>query len=553
MQLWHNSRHSLVTLLALLPLLAVGCTRTYYRVQADQEVSAAVAQSSLRTPWPLEMYSIQMDPRSRLYDPYNPDREPMPPDDPEAHQLMYRVDGKRGYLRWYRNGFAPEVDDGSWRPYLPLNDNGEVVLDINGALQVARMNSRDYQQQLETLYLSAIDVTFERFRFDAQFFSGNTTNFTADGPLRNPGLGSQSVLSTVSDFNRQKLFPAGGELLVGIANSFVWQFSGPNSETANSLLNFSLLQPLLRNGGRARVMETLTLAERVMLYNIRQMEQYRRGFYANITTGRNAGQGPSRRGGVFGGAGLSGFTGVGGGGFGQVGTAVGGAGAGAGGGFAGGAGAAQAEGFIGRLQDLQVIRNQEANVAGLRDSLAQLEAAYDAGRIDRFQVDLARQALYGAQSRLLIAQATYQSSLDNFKVTMGLPPDAPIRLNDPLLDRFNLIDPKLTRIQESVLDLLDQTRNPPQGAGLDILQGFVQRGETARGAAAALEGRAGRSGAVGGQSSGSAREPATPEVASRVQDQRRRAGAEHRHAEPSRPAIEGGFYPAQQSNPRQLG
>lgn len=479
---WGNRRAGPLGLLAVacLPLLVSGCTRTYYRNQADIEVSSAVSQSSLRTPWPLEMYSIQMDPRSRLYDPYDPDHEPMPPDDPEAHQLMYRVDGKRGYLRWYRNGFAPDVDDKSWQQNLPVDASGTLVLDINGALEVARLNSRDYQTQLETMYLAALDVTFERFRFDAQFFGGNATNFTADGPLRNPALGSQSVLSTVNDFNRTKLFPAGGELLVGIANTFVWQFSGPNSESANTLLNFSLLQPLLRNGGRARVMETLTLAERVMLYNLRQMEQYRRGFYANITVGRNTGQGPSRRGGVFGGAGLSGFTGVGGGGFGQVGTAVGGGGGGAGGGFAGGAGAAQAEGFIGRLQDLQVIRNQEANVAGLRDSLAQLEAAYDAGRIDRFQVDLARQALYGAQSRLLIAKAAYESALDNFKVTLGLPPDVPVDLRDPLLNRFNLIDPNLTGIQESVLELLDETRNPPQAAGLDLLQAFMQRGEAAR-------------------------------------------------------------------------
>ena len=40
----------------------------------------------------------------------------------------------------------------------------------------------------------------------------------------------------------------------------------------------------------------------------------------------------------------------------------------------------------------------------LGDSLEQLQAAYDAGRIDRFQVDLARQALYNAQSQLLNSQ-----------------------------------------------------------------------------------------------------------------------------------------------------
>ena len=52
-----------------------------------------------------------------------------------------------------------------------------------------------------------------------------------------------------------------------------------------------------------------------------------------------------------------------------------------------------------------------------------LQAAYDAGRIDRFQVDLARQALYNAQSQLLNSEAIYETTLDNFKLQHGLPPE----------------------------------------------------------------------------------------------------------------------------------
>src|SRR5690606_39913898 len=50
---------------------------------------------------------------------------------------------------------------------------------------------------------------------------------------------------------------------------------------------------------------------------------FRGDFYAEITTGRDAGQGPSRRGGFFGGSGLEGFSGVGGGGFGRIGNSGG--------------------------------------------------------------------------------------------------------------------------------------------------------------------------------------------------------------------------------------
>jgi hypothetical protein len=206
------------------------------------------------------------------------------------------------------------------------------------------------------------------------------------------------------------------------------------------------------------VLERLTVAERTLLANVRQMEYYRRGFFVNVATGRDAGQGPQRRGGLLGGAGLSGFTGVGAGGFGQVGGFAQGAGGG-GGGTAGGAGAAQAGGYLGLLQDQQQIRNQEATVAALADSLAQLEAAYEAGRIDRFQVDLARQALYNTRSQLLINRANYQSTLDRFKLTLGLPPHLELAINDPLLSPFQLIDPvipplqtRLTSLQQTIGD-----------------------------------------------------------------------------------------------------
>jgi hypothetical protein len=219
----------------------------------------------------------------------------------------------------------------------------------------------------------------------------------------------------------------------------------------------------LRAGGRIFVMERLTIAERALLANVRQMEHYRRGFYLSVVTGDDPAQGPNRRGGFFGGSGLEGFSGVGGGGFGRVGEFGGGFG-GQGFGFTGGAGAQQAGGYIGLLQTAQVIRNQYSNIAGLGDSVEQLQAAYEAGRIDRFQVDLARQALYNAQSQLLNSEAIYEETLDTFKLQHGLPPDLPVKVSDPMLDRFNLLDPDLAAVQIRVTDLLTVLRGSGEGA-----------------------------------------------------------------------------------------
>jgi hypothetical protein len=257
----------------------------------------------------------------------------------------------------------------------------------------------------------------------------------------------------------QKLSATGNELVVNFANSLVWQFAGSDTYSNNTLLDFTMVQPLLRGAGRTRVLERLTLSERNLLANVREMERFREAYYVSIVTGQDPGQGPSRRGGVFG-SGLTGFTGVGGG-FGGVGGGFFGGGfgqGGNGGNFTGGAGAQGSGGYLGLLQSAQVIRNQYANVAALRDSVAQLEASYEAGRIDRFQVDLAKQALFNAQSQLLTAENQYQTFLEFFLTNLGLPPELEVRVSDNLIDDLNLLDPTLEELQQQVNQLLNELR-----------------------------------------------------------------------------------------------
>lgn len=450
-------------LILLIAAGTFGCRPpSFYRRQADQDANCMIDQKSSAIGVAPGEYRIDVDPRSRMYDPNNPDCEPMPPDDPTSHQLMHCVDCKKGEKCWKCLPRTPFVENPGWYEYLPFDENGEIVLDLQGAVLLALRESPRYQSQLEELYLSALDVTFERFRFDTQFFGGSRLFFTADGEQRS-GTGNPSSelevspLSPGSRLRAQKLTATGGSLVVGMANSLVWQFAGPDDYSSTTLLDFSLIQPLLRASGRGRVLERLTISERALLANVRQMERFRRNFYFSIYSGDDPGQGPSRRGGFFGGSGLAGFSGVGGGGFGRVGGGGGGFGGGFGG-NTGGAGAQGAGGYLGLLQTAQVLRNQRANVSALRDSVLQLEASNEAGRIDRFQVDLARQALYNAQSQLLSSENQFQSTLENFKLTLGLPPELPIKVSDPMLDQLNLLDTNLDALQEQVADVLADLR-----------------------------------------------------------------------------------------------
>lgn len=459
-----------VAALVGLALLAAstGCTREHYRLQADNEAHALIREKSIDPRWGLPNFNIGMDPRSRYFDPTDPDRPPMPADDPAAHPFMHRVDGMRGWPHWHRDGDWAPVTNPYWHEmlggYAPLDDDGQVRLSVDSSVQLAILHSPDYRDVIETLYLSALDVSTERFRFDTQFFGGIDTFLTSIGRDRNGGQ-SSTELAVDSDLQLTRRFATGGELLVGFANSMIWELSGPTTSSSISILNFSLIQPLLRGGGRAVALEQLTIVERALLYNLRAFERYRHGFYTEVAIGSSGVDEPQRRGGFFGGTGLTGFTGQGAGGFGGVGGATGfgrggfggaaGGGGGAGAGFAGG-GAGTVGGFIGLLQQLQQIRNTQDSLNSQLRTLELLEANLAAGLIDIVQVDQFRQNIETERANLLQSQISQENALESFKrETLGLPPDLPVSLDDAMIRQFQFISPDMTATQGRLDDFLD--------------------------------------------------------------------------------------------------
>ena len=127
---------------------------------------------------------------------------------------MHCVDGKEGYRHWHRHGDTLATENPDWRWCLPLDEQAVLVLDERRTMELALLHSRDYQLQWEELYLSALDVSFERFRFDTLFFGGYQLDYLADGGCATVGE-SQSPLtaSTFPNFRlenwNQRYRPAG--------------------------------------------------------------------------------------------------------------------------------------------------------------------------------------------------------------------------------------------------------------------------------------------------------------------------------------------------------
>jgi hypothetical protein len=441
---------------------AAGCTRGRYYLQADREVSTLLTEKSCDPRWnhPFN-YTVRMDPRSRFYDEYSQIFPPMPPDDPTSHRYMHCVDGKPGWPRWHANGDRTDLENGNWREWVgefaEITAAGAIRLDLPTAIRLAYLNSLDWQDQLETLYLSALDVSTERFRFDVQLFGGNTTAYANRGPLN--AAGASTMWTTDSFLRARKYFATAGTLSVGLLNSVMWQFAGPDRYNNVSLVNFNFVQPLLQRAGRSIALEPLTIVERALLANLRTLQFYRQGFFLQVAFGGAAPQQLQRRGGFFGGTGFTGFTGTGIGGFGNlggvffggqgVGLQVGGGGTG-GAGFAGG-GAGNVGGFFGLLQLRQQVRNAEQNVAAQERALALLDANLEGGLVGLDQVDQLRQSVETNRAGLLQVKTTLTNQLESFKVNvLCIPADTPIALDETFIEPFQFISPQLQELQNDI-------------------------------------------------------------------------------------------------------
>ena len=167
---------SICCLTIVLTAFSAGCNRrAHYRQEADREVDLLLQEAAETNPaYEFTGFDLQMDPRSRYFFDQADVEPAMPMDDPDASRYMKVVDGKNSWHGWEQNGITNEFENPAWREqlyeYVNTNEEGKIILDLETALTLAKMHSPTYQGNVETLYLSALDVSAERFNLDTQFF-----------------------------------------------------------------------------------------------------------------------------------------------------------------------------------------------------------------------------------------------------------------------------------------------------------------------------------------------------------------------------------------------
>lgn len=323
---------------------------------------------------------------------------------------------------------------------LDISGRPAFLLTLDNAAELAMFNAREYQDQREDLYLAALPVAQERFAFMPQLFAATEAIRTYAGNTA-PG-GPQNNWTLNNGIGMSKVLPTGALLLLNFANQTVFNFLNPHTVTSVSTLNFSAIQPLLQGGGEAVALESLTQAERNLLYQIRNYARFRKELYVAIAS-NNGGAisgGAFQPTGVLSSGGISvsnlGFSGLNPGVPLPIATTlsapvvpVTGPGA---------LNLAPAisplpSGYLNTMLEKITVYIDQENIDVLIPILERYRELLKGDQVQPLQVQSVEQQLLTGRSTLLADQQNYLESLDAFKLEIGVPMSLSIEMDDSVL------------------------------------------------------------------------------------------------------------------------
>src|SRR5262245_47599206 len=104
-----------IVILAMgLAVVLAGCTRSFYRRSADRETYPIIAERQVFPQYDIGRMQVEPAPWSRLFDPFNPDHPPKPPDDLAAALFMARPGGLKGAKGWGKDGITDQIEPYGW-------------------------------------------------------------------------------------------------------------------------------------------------------------------------------------------------------------------------------------------------------------------------------------------------------------------------------------------------------------------------------------------------------------------------------------------------------
>lgn len=261
-------------------------------------------------------------------------------------------------------------------------------VNLENILELALINSREYQTRKETLYRTALRLSLQRFNFELRFLrSGNGTaaNYVHN---RNGGIEVNS-LGIPSGVGLTRSLYTAGELTARFANDVLLTFNGAGgySSSIGSEILVDLSQPLIQRDIR---FEPLTQAERDVVYAARDFVQFRKRLFRDL--------------------------------------------------------AVQYYNLLLTYRSIAInTQDYFSNLGGFNRAAA----LYQTERIPRFQVDQFEQNVLRSRGNLINSCNNLEGALDRLKLRIGLPTEMPINLALNELEDLTLSD-EATVIREQI-------------------------------------------------------------------------------------------------------
>ena len=280
----------------------------------------------------------------------------------------------------YVRSFDQQVDESMLDPAARVT--------LENILELALINSRNYQRTKEQLYARALQLSFQRFDFELQFFPrGNGTSVNYD----HTRVGGVEVngLAVGSGVGISKSLYTAGELVSRVSNDVLLTFNGANGYSSNvgSAILVELTQPLIQRDIR---FEALTQAERDVVYAARDFVRFRKQLFRDLAV--------------------------------QYYTLL--------------------------LAYRNIAINTQDYFSNL-DGFNRAAAQYEVGDTPRFQVDQFEQNVLSSRGRLINVCNSLEGLLDRLKLNVGLPPEMPLNLDLSELESLTLSD-EATVVQEQI-------------------------------------------------------------------------------------------------------
>lgn len=247
-------------------------------------------------------------------------------------------------------------------------------------------------------------------------------HFGASGSAAIEGQGDDTATAVIgTDLSAAATSTAGTRVVTSFVNTFLKSIISGGSFDGSSIFNLAITQPLLRGSGRNIVREPLTQAERDVIYSMRTFERFRADFAVSVVSD-----------------------------------------------------------YWNVVREAADLANVEANYRSLVELRAQIEELYGAGRKTIIDLGRARQDEYAADNQRVLAKNRLQSSLDAFKLTLGLPIRTRLDLDLTELDRVSGLGVTEVELDEATAFQLALERRFDFRTTVDEVEDAARRIEVAK-------------------------------------------------------------------------